>query len=113
MEIGVAERSIEVSVVTLTGRVDAFGAPALRGRLDDLIAQGKTRFVIDLSAVTFLDSAGLAALVRQYKRARELDGDVKLIPPRDENPRRILDLTRFDRVFQMVLTVDAAVRGGW
>jgi anti-sigma B factor antagonist len=99
---------IRTIVVELRDRLDAFSAPELRKRLEELLAEGVCRFVIDLSAVPFLDSAGLAVLVGLLKRARTAGGDVKLVWPAREPAQRILRLTKFDRVFEML---DAAPTG--
>ena len=92
------------SLVAIDGRLDAHSVPEARERLDVLMTSGVSRLVVDLSAVSFLDSAGLAMLVSTLKRARQDSGDVKLVWPTDENPQRILRLTRFDRVFDIVHT---------
>jgi anti-anti-sigma factor len=107
----VTEHVVRVAVVAPQERIDAFSAPALRERLDSLASEGLTQFVIDLSAVPFLDSAGLAALVSLLKRARAAGGDVKLVWPREEAAKRIFRLTRFDQVFEMAESADAALKG--
>lgn len=109
MSIATLDRSIPVAVVAPTGRMDALNAPHLRVRCDTLLAGGTHRIVIDLSAVDFLDSAGLAAMVGALKRARSAGGDVKLVMPESYAVSRILELTSFDRVFQIAPDVDAAV----
>ena len=60
----------EIMIVAAQGRLDVLSAPILRERLDHLLSEGVTKFVVDLSAVSFLDSAGMAVLVNLLKRAR-------------------------------------------
>jgi anti-sigma B factor antagonist len=86
----------------LNYRVDAFAAPTLRGELDILFQSGKTHFIVDLSETPFMDSAGMAVLISLLRRSRQVGGDVKLIRPKSEPVMRILQLTRFDRVFEFV-----------
>jgi anti-sigma B factor antagonist len=112
MELVVTEHILRTVIVQPHSRVDAFNAPALRERLEQLLAEDVRFFVLDLSNVPFLDSAGMAVLVSVLKRARQADGDVKLIWPREEAARRILRLTRFDRVFAMAETVSEALKQG-
>jgi anti-anti-sigma factor len=109
MDITITEHIIRIVVVAPRQRIDAFSAPDLRAKLDQLVEQGAQRFVLDLTAVPFLDSAGMAVLVSLLKRARQLGGDVRLIWPAEEAASRILRLTKFDRVFTMANTVDAAL----
>jgi anti-anti-sigma factor len=98
-----------VSQVAVDGRLDAYTVPEARACIDALMEPGVNRLVVDLSAVTFLDSAGLAMLVTALKRARQQGGDVKLVWPANENTQRILRLTRFDRVFDISTTVKQAL----
>ena len=109
MNILVTEHVIRTVVVALQQRLDAFSAPELRARLDQLLESGAQRFVIDLADVSFLDSAGMAALVSVLKRARQGGGDVRLVWPSEEGARRILHLTKFDRVFSMSESAAAAL----
>ncbi len=109
MKIIITEHIIRIVVVAPQDRVDAFSAGELRERVDQLVAEGVRQFVIDLSNVPFLDSAGMAVLVSLLKRARQAEGDVKLVWPKEEAAQRILRLTRFDRVFAMADSVEAAV----
>ena len=63
--------------------------------------------MVDLQHVRFVDSAGLAALVRLYKHVRIGEGDVRLarvLPA----VQRVLDLTRLDRVFAIYPTAEEA-----
>jgi anti-anti-sigma factor len=65
--------------------------------------------VCDLSNVAFMDSAGLAVLVSLMKRARQDRGDVRLVWPTAESAKRILQLTKFDRVFDRFESRDTAI----
>jgi anti-anti-sigma factor len=109
MEITVHNHIVQVAVVTADSRIDAFTAPKLRERLNALVAGGANRFVIDLTAVPFIDSAGMAVLVSLLKKARTASGEVILVWPSEEAARHILQLTRFDRVFPMADDVASAL----
>ena len=90
------------ATVVLVGRLDAVEAPALRAVLTRVLDAGVATVVIDLVDVGFVDSAGLAALVRARRDARAAGGDVVLVRPADDNALRVFRLTQFDEVFQMV-----------
>ena len=109
MNIQVVDRSIPVAVLVPEGRLDASSAPELRGCCDQLFDDQTERLVIDLSAIEFCDSAGLAALVGALKRTRAAGGDTKLVAPVHNGVWRILRLTRFERVFDIRQDVDDAV----
>lgn len=101
---------IVVATVVVTGRLDALEARSLRTSLQDHIADGMTRIAVDLSDVTFVDSAGLAALVKGMKDTRQAGGDLRLVSPSSPDARRVFQLTRFDRVFTFGDTLEGLLR---
>lgn len=109
MDMTVTEYVVRIVVAKPRQRIDAFSAPALRAEFERLLESGVQRFVLDLSEVPFLDSAGMAVLVSLLKRTRNIGGDVRLVWPQEEGARRILRLTKFDRVFTMADTAEAAL----
>jgi anti-sigma B factor antagonist len=58
-------------ILTVSGELDIETAPALRDRLFSAIEAGQHRLVIDLSAISFLDSVGLATIVHAKQRLPE------------------------------------------
>ena len=110
MDLVTCEHVLRVVIVAPQERVDVVNAPELRQQLSQLFESGATNFVIDLSEVPFMDSSGMAVLVSILKRARQAGGDVKLVWPRIEAARRILNLTKFDRVFDIADMAEAALK---
>ena len=55
----------------VAGEIDMQVAPRLTEAIGDLLRDGHDRVVVDLSAVTFLDSSGLASLVDGYHQAEQ------------------------------------------
>jgi anti-anti-sigma factor len=98
-----------IPVIAFQGRLDATCAPAHRDAMLAIIAGGQTRFVIDLSTTTVLDSAGIGALISVLKRARLAGGDLALVEPKDPGVRRVLQLTRLDLVLNPQPTREAAM----
>jgi anti-sigma B factor antagonist len=96
-----------VTVVSPRGDIDAESTSAFQAQLDERLQAGAQYFVIDLAGVRFVDSAGLATLVRLYRRVRIGEGDVRLaqVPP---TVMSVLELTRLNRVFDIFPTVAAA-----
>ena len=97
-----------VSVLKVAGaRIDAASAAAFRESLAAFVQRGVIRFVIDLSAVTFIDSTGLGALVSALKHAGP-SGEVVVAGAR-ESVATLFKLTRMDKVFRMFPTDVEAV----
>ena len=71
------EHKGNVTVVTISGRVDSYTAPTMEAELIKIIPADK-KVVLDLKDLAFLSSAGVRAVVRALKTARKSRGDVKL-----------------------------------
>ena len=65
--------------LAVTGDVDAVTTLQVRWQLDDALAQGCTRFTVDLAGLTFIDAVGLDAFVRLHNAATQLDGTVTFV----------------------------------
>ena len=81
LTVEIAERTPTTCVVVVTGALDLASAGDLLTRTDQLIDNGHTRLLLDVSRVTFCDSAGLGALLRARARAAEAGGHVRLRDP--------------------------------
>lgn len=98
-------------VLAVSGEVDVATAPRLREKLVGLVGEGRSRIVVDLEKVDFIDSTGLGVLVGALKRVRTNDGDLALVCT---GPRilKVFEITGLTKVFAIHRTVDeATVRG--
>lgn len=102
-------RHIEsVTVLELAGSLDISTAHQIRQAMVDVISGESAQVVVNLRDLYFVDSSGLAALVLGLKRAREHQGNLclcSLQPP----VRMILEMTRFDKVFEIFVCEQDAV----
>ena len=78
-------------VVVVVGVVDASTLPDVSAVLTEAQRDGRTVF-IDLSAVTFMDSRGLGALIAANERSREGAAPIRLYAPSDA-VRRLLNIS--------------------
>jgi anti-anti-sigma factor len=95
-------RTASECVVRVQGALDWHTHPHLESALAPfLVASGPQRLVLDLSEVSYLDSSGLATLVRARGALWERGGRMVL---QDCQPavRYALDRTRLARLFDMV-----------
>lgn len=94
------------TIVRVSGELDLHTSPRLRDHVLSLVTDAGSRLALDLSAVGFLDSSGLGALVTCLKRVREAGGTLVLIGVAG-SPMKVFSLTGLDRVFEIVDTRDA------
>jgi anti-sigma B factor antagonist len=97
-------------VVVLRGELDVTGAADAEAAITALVAPGQS-LIIDMSALDFMDSASLGALLRVQTLARRGDGEVLLAAPQRQVLRRLLALTGMDDRFWVHASVAAAAAG--
>lgn len=85
MEIKVSTENgrVPVTLMHVDGNLDSSTAEGFEDRARELIDEGARHFLIDLSHVPFISSAGLRALHSLFNRLRALSPDVS-----DEEMRR-------------------------
>lgn len=88
------------AVLGVHGEADMRVADKLTERLTEVIDEGPSVVVLDLSGVTFLDSIVLGVLLHALKRLEATGGHLRIVVPRTEI-RRIFELTLLDRLFEL------------
>lgn len=107
--MAVKENVVRIVTIAPQGRLDTLRALEFRKQVQTILDSGVKNVVLDLSETPFLDSAGMAVLVSVLKQCREQGGDARLVWPQAEPVKRILSLTKFDRIFEMKTSVQEAV----
>jgi anti-sigma B factor antagonist len=103
------EQNAEVMIVSMPERLVFSNANETKQELSELIEKGFTKFSLDLSSVSFMDSSGLTVLVATYKKVAKLGGKVSLLTPSNQ-ARMLIDLTRLHQVFDIFEDLAAAVQ---
>ena len=99
------EQKSGYAVVYLTGEVDLSRSPEARKAILGCL-QKNENLLVDLSAVNYIDSSGIACLVEGYQVSRKQQLDFALIGVSD-SAMRVLQLARLDRVFPIYNSVEA------
>jgi len=94
-------------VVELVGELDLYNAHLVREELQAAAARKPERLVLDLAAVTFIDSTGLGVLIEA--RARMTDRGAFLLVSPGVETRRALEISGLDRHFIVHDSLDAAL----
>jgi anti-sigma B factor antagonist len=96
-----------ITVSRLVGELDAFNASEFRAAMEPVTSSAS--LVIDLSGVSFVDSAGLGVLIGAVRRVHELGGAVVLASPRPSLARILRD-TGVSRLAPLTTTVEEAIQ---
>jgi anti-sigma B factor antagonist len=86
------------NVLSLDGEIDLHVSPNIERQLTSIISKHPPRLVVDLSAVTFIDSTGLAVLIHAMQNVQEYGGKLLLSGITDD-VRSIFKMARLDQVF--------------
>ena len=88
-------------VVSVAGEIDLFTAPEFKQRIGAPIDAGKTRVIVDLSEVTFIDSSSLGVLIGAHKRLGLREGGLVIVCD-DRAIVNTFKITGLDGVFEIV-----------
>jgi len=105
----VAKEQQGVTVISLSGNV--LGGPdanALNDQLRTLLDKKKTRVIIDLGDVQFINSSGLGMLIGGMSTMRKGGGELKLARA-SKKVQNLLEMTKLTTLFDVHETVKAAV----
>lgn len=94
-------------VVSFEGDVDLQSSPDARKALLEAVGKGKS-VLVDLSAVDYIDSSGVASLVESFQKAKMEHQKFVLVSVSD-SARRVLELARLDKVFTICGSISEAL----
>jgi anti-sigma B factor antagonist len=101
-------RQYHQNVLPLEGDIDLHVSPAVTESLNAMIKKKPERIVIDLSHATYIDSAGVAALILAMQDVEAYGGEF-FLSGLQETIRSIFEISRLDRTFRIFPDVDAAL----
>ncbi|MDH6523108.1 anti-sigma B factor antagonist [Streptomyces sp. SAI-135] len=100
-------------VARVSGEMDYVSAPVFRPKFEELIAWDDRFIVLDLSGVSFCDSAGLNVLIGAWRQA-DAGGALLVLACVPASLRRVLQMTGADqllRVYDAVIDAEAVFGG--
>jgi anti-sigma B factor antagonist len=106
----IRERDLDgrATIVEVEGEIHVSTAPEFSGMLSAAIDSGRTALVLDLTAVTFIDSTGLSVLLNGLRQVTRAGGRMALVCT---NPTvlRLFEITRLDSTFDIHAELEPAV----
>ncbi len=94
-------QSGDATIVDVQGDIDLYNSPEVRKALLEALREKRApRVVVNLKAVRYIDSSGVASLVEGLKVSREL-GSRFILYGLSPAAREVLELSRLIRVFEV------------
>lgn len=97
-----------VTVVAVTGKLDAVTSPTFEQRVRDTVDAGNHAIVVDLARLDYISSAGLRALLVLAKQVKAKGGKACLAGVTGD-VRSVFEMSGFGAIFEIVESVSAGV----
>ena len=94
-------------VIALQGRLDVMNAPRFEAMLMEEVGRGETSFILDLSRLEYISSAGLRTLLVLAKRVQAQHGHL-LLCGLCGGVREVFDISGFSKIFTCCPDLGAA-----
>ena len=99
-----------INIVEISGKlIIGQGDVLLRAKLQEMLDAGERHFVFDMTGVSYMDSAGLGAVVACAKRARDREGLLKVVTLPQGKADTLFTVTGLNRVFEVFGDRDSAL----
>jgi len=109
-EVKVGDLNQGVRTVAVRGELDLSTAPELEGPLEEVLERDEGSILIDLSQCEFIDSTGIALIVRAWQRLDSGEnGRALVICSGNEQVRRVLEITGLELSIPVHQTRDEAL----
>lgn len=107
----IAKRQInDVSVLDVSGELDAHTASQLENSLKALIEEQQFRIIVNCSRLEYIASAGLGVFMAYIEDVRSLGGDIKL-SNMNERVYNVFDLLGFPTLYDILDDESEALKG--
>ena len=109
-EVKVGDPENGVQTISVHGELDLSTAPELEVPLDRALESGEGSLLIDLSRCEFIDSTGIALIVRAWQRLNSGENGRSLVLcSQNDQVRRVLEITGLELSIPVHLTRDEAI----
>ncbi|MHC1744378.1 MAG: STAS domain-containing protein [Syntrophobacteraceae bacterium] len=111
MTVEVVEKAPRTFIIRTEGDVDLSTSPRLRDAVLSVFEQETGHVVVDLSAVPYMDSSGIATLVEALRLSRQSNARLTLAAMRPA-VESVFELAYLKQVFEVAVSVEEALGGG-
>jgi anti-anti-sigma factor len=109
-EVKIGNLEQGVRTISVRGELDLSTAPELEGPLNQALESGEGSMLIDLSQCEFIDSTGIALIVRAWQHIdRGENGRTLVLCSQNDQVRRVLEITGLELSIPVHGTRDEAI----
>jgi stage II sporulation protein AA (anti-sigma F factor antagonist) len=109
MEIIKSGKENNALIIKINGRMDAVTAPEFEKALDAWIDESEKHFIVDLSSLEYISSAGLRSILVIAKKLKALKGKI-VLAAMEESVNEVFEISGFNSIIPIHDTVQAAIR---
>jgi anti-sigma B factor antagonist len=99
----------DISIFSLSGRLDSNTSPDFEKRLSEVIHQGTRRLVVDCGALDYISSAGLRVILKATKDIKRAEGLLALCAMKDY-VREVFEIAGFDTFLPIFTSLEDALQ---
>jgi len=107
MEITLTEQD-GIPIIKLSGEIDLYNSNQITKAISDLMEQEKTKMVIDLDQVSYIDSSGLGTFIGNLKKLTQAGGGLKFVNV-SESMHKLFELTNLTTYLEFHGTPEEAI----
>lgn len=99
----------DVVVCSLDGEVNINNSPLLRKAFEDIIKRNDKKVLVDFSAVSYIDSSGLATMVEMFQRLKKIGGKLRF-SNMEQKVKNIFEITKLHKLFEIFDSRELALK---
>ncbi|GAB4269108.1 MAG: STAS domain-containing protein [Candidatus Rifleibacteriota bacterium] len=109
IKIDVRPKGNDVTLIVLRGEIGTETVNQFKDKIDQIVAEGKNKLIMDFQEVNYLNSMGLGVVAATLKKVKKSKGDLKLI---NLSPavQELFELTRLTKVFEIYDSEESALK---
>jgi anti-anti-sigma factor len=96
-------------IVSIIGRLDAVSVGEFDKEMDEQIKKGESNFILDLSRLDYISSAGLRSILSTSKRLKENKGTITLCGLHG-GVKEVFDISGFSSIFTIYESLENALK---
>lgn len=108
MDISVREIDTNMVVLEIVGEIDIYSSEEVKDAILSQIDYGVKNIIIDLEAVSYMDSSGIGSFISSLSAVKKINGKMCIIKV-SESVRKVFELTKLTNFFTLYKTEEDAV----